>query len=102
VLILFFGALALGRFSVVGVRDAALAQEVLGGGPADAYPAGQSPDDTVYPATGQFPAQGSQFPAPGSQYPQEQAGQPTEQYPTTASPFGTPPADTGPLRGPDN
>jgi hypothetical protein len=96
VLVLFFGALALGRFSVVGVKDAALAQELLPGVPTDEYPAGlgPAPGGTSYPTTtGQFPAQ-------GSQYPPDQSEQPSEQYPTTTSPFGTPPSDTGPLRGP--
>jgi len=84
-LILFFAALALGRFSVVGVRDAALAEEMLTAVPADGYPdaAGQTPEDVSYP----FPA--------------EQAKTSPEQYPTTTGPFGrTPPPDTGPLRGP--
>ncbi len=104
VLILFFGALALGRFSVVGVKDAALAEEMLSGVPSDTYAstygraAGQAeaPGDTSYPATtGQFPTQ------PSSQYPPEQTTESTEQYPTTTSPFGqTPPSGTGPLRGP--
>jgi hypothetical protein len=96
-LILFFGALGLGRFSVVGVRDAALAEELLAAVPTDAYPAGagQTPEDTSFPsATGQFSA-------PGSQYPSDQAQTSPEQYPTTTGPFGrTPPPDTGPLRGP--
>jgi hypothetical protein len=105
VLILFFGALALGRFSVVGVKDAALAQEMLPGVPGEAYPAGlgQPPAGTGYPATtGQFPAQGSsQYPPeqtgpPTEQYPPEQARPSTEQYPTTTGPFGTPPPDTRP------
>jgi hypothetical protein len=96
VLILFFGALALGRLSVVSVKDAALAEELLSGVPGDEYPAGlaQPPAAAGYPATtGQFPAQASPFP-PG------QAETSTETYPTTTSPFGTPPSDTGPLRGP--
>jgi hypothetical protein len=96
VLILFFGTLALGRLSVVAVRDAALAQELLAGAPGDEYPAGplQAAEAAAYPATtGQFPAQ-------GSQHPTEQAGQAADQYPTTTGPFGTPPSDTGPLRGP--
>ncbi len=112
VLILFLGALALGRFSVVGVKDAALAQEMLPGVP-EAYPGGlgQPPGAVGYPATtGQFPAQGSgqyppeqagpsteQYPAPSTeQYPTPS----TEQYPTTTGPFGTPPPDTGPAQGP--
>jgi hypothetical protein len=96
-LILFFGALALGRFSVVGVRDAALAEELLAGVPTDAYQpeAGQTPEDASYPSTtGQFPAQSSPFPS-------DQAPTSSEQFPTTTSPFGrTSPPETGPLRGP--
>jgi hypothetical protein len=128
VLILFFGALALGRFSVVGVKDAALAEQILSGVPTEGYPSayGQAPgqdqgsDDTGYPTTtGPFPSQGgSQFPPEqptesSEQYPTESSEQyPTEsseqyptkssdQYPTTTSPFGqTPPSGTGRLRGP--
>jgi hypothetical protein len=84
-LILFFAALALGRFSVVGVRDAALAEEMLTAVPTDDYPAetGPTPEDASYP------------------FPSDQAQTSSEQYPTTTSPFGrTPPPDTGPLRGP--
>jgi hypothetical protein len=95
-LILFFGALALGRFSVIGVRDAALAEELLTAVPTDAYAAaaGQTPEDAIYPSTtGQFPT--------STQFPSDEAQTSPEQYPTTTSPFGrTPPPDTGPLRGP--
>jgi hypothetical protein len=105
VLILFFGALALGRFSVVGVRDAALAEEMLSGVPGDAYPSGYMPGasqdqgsgDAGYPTTTatHMPTRGS------SQYPPEQNTEPSDEYPTTTSPFGqTPPSGTGPLRGP--
>jgi hypothetical protein len=120
VLILFFGALALGRFSVVGVKDAALAEQILSGVPTEGYPSayGQAPgqeqgsDDTGYPTTtGPFPSQGgSQFPPEqptesSEQYPTTSSEQyPTkssDQYPTTTSPFGqTPPSGTGRLRGP--
>jgi hypothetical protein len=99
VLILFFGTLALGRLSVVAVKDAALAQELLVGVPGDEYPAGplQSAEAAAYPATtGQFPPLGSQYPP---EQPEQQVPSP-EQYPTTTGPFGTPPPDTGPLRGP--
>jgi hypothetical protein len=127
ILILFFGALALGRFSVVGVRDAALAES---GGPSldtGAYPQAHGPD-----LVGQSPGPGSQYPAPGSQYPtteqtltepmqaepttQAPAGQPyrpgqgytppeetqtpSEPFPTMTSPFRNPPSDTGPARDP--
>jgi hypothetical protein len=84
-LILFFAALALGRFSVVSVRDVAMAEELLTAVPTDAYPdtAGQTPEDVSYP------------------FPSEQAKTSPEQFPTTTGPFGrTPPPDTGPLRGP--
>ena len=120
VLILFFGALALGRFSVVGVKDAALAEQILSGVPTEGYPSAygqapgqdQGPDDTGYPTTtGPFPSQGgTQFPPEQpterpSQYPTTSSEQyPTtssDQYPTTTSPFGqTPPSGTGRLRGP--
>jgi hypothetical protein len=85
VLILFLGALALGRFSVVAVKDAALAEELLPGVPADDYPTELSPE----PGEPGYPATTSQFPE-----------QPSGQFPTTPSPFGSPPSETGPLRGP--
>jgi hypothetical protein len=120
VAILFFGALALGRFSVVGVRDAALAEQLLSGVPTEDYPSAygqpagqeQAPDDTGYPTTtGPFPSHGgTPFPPEqgtesSEQYPTTSSEQyPTtssEQYPTTTSPFGqTPPSGAGPLRGP--
>ena len=108
VLILFLAALALGRFSVVGVRDAALAE---GEEPtlSEPYPPGpgQGSGETSYAiSTGQFPAAG-QFPAT-EQVPAtpEQHTTTQEQYPTTTSPFDaferqpSPPSDPGPLRGP--
>lgn len=58
ILILFFGALALGRFSVVGVRDAALAE-----------PDGPSLDAGAYPPAQYGPDLAGQSPGPGSQYP---------------------------------
>jgi hypothetical protein len=96
-LILFFGALALGRFSVVGVKDAALAEELLAGVPTDAYAdeAGQAPEESSYPSSTDV------FSAQGSQYASDQTQTSAEQYPTTTGPFGrTPPPETGPLRGP--
>jgi hypothetical protein len=55
VLILFFAATALGRFSVVGVRDAALAAEEEESQPTEAME-----HDIGYPATtGQYPVTGS-------------------------------------------
>jgi len=110
VLILFFAALALGRFSVVGVKDAALAEQLLSGVPTAGYPsaygqaAGQEPasDDTGYPTTTDYPTTTGQFPSQGSTgFPPEQPTESPDQYPTTTSPFGqTPPSGTGPLRGP--
>jgi hypothetical protein len=93
-LILLCAALALGRFSVVGVRDAALAEEAAGAG--EGYPV---PDpvtqDVTFPSvpsttTGQFGAVGSQYQAGGG----EQPATAPEQYPTSTSPFRRPP-DTG-------
>jgi hypothetical protein len=55
VLVLFFAATALGRFSVVGVRDAALAAEA-----EEEQPAEGLDHDMGYPTTtGQYPATGS-------------------------------------------
>jgi len=104
VLILFFGALALGRLSVFAVKDAALAEDALPLPGSEVYP---EPDpvtqDVTFPATtGQFPATTGQFPAASSQYaPGEQPRTAPEQFPTTTSPFRRPPPpDPGSLRGP--
>jgi hypothetical protein len=109
-LILFLGALALGRFSVVGVRDAALAeaaaQEQQPEEPAEATGGFDQPatEETSFPSvpstfgssgTGQFPAAG------GSQYPPtEQNRAAPDQYSTSTGPFQRPPSGPGPLRGP--
>jgi hypothetical protein len=80
-LIVFLGALALGRFSVVGVRDAALAEELSF---ASDYPVATQPasdEATVASTTGELPVMGSQYPA------SEQATTAQEEYPTTTSPF---------------
>jgi hypothetical protein len=72
-LILFFGALALGRFSVVGVRDAALAQD-LDMSQAPAAGAYSAADPAAYPGTDPtrpdlaFPAAGGQYSAASGQY----------------------------------
>jgi hypothetical protein len=100
-LILFLAALALGRFSVVAVKDAALADSFEPSLEEPFPPSvGAAPGETSYPiTTGQFPA--------ASQYqPTEQAAATTtqeqhtvtqEQYPTTTSPFdafkSSPPSD---------
>jgi len=93
VLILFLAALALGRFSVVGVKDAALAEEPSLGSDV-AFPA--VPQEPGFPATtGEFPAVASQYSAG------EQTETAQEEYPTATSPFQRPPsAGPGPLRGP--
>jgi hypothetical protein len=72
ILILFFGALALGRFAVVGVKDAALAE-----------PDGPSLVAGEYPPaySGADPA--GQYVSPGSQYPGNEYSGSGSQYPTT-------------------
>jgi hypothetical protein len=95
VLIVFLAALAMGRFSVVGVRDAPLAEEPsLTAGMS--FPGGsdQLPDEVGMPAsTGEFPV--TQYPAT------ESADTAQEQYPTSTSPFRRqPPTGPGPLQGP--
>ena len=107
VLILFFGALALGRFSVVGVRDAALAAgddtSQLPGEYQETYPAASAPaylatdatrDDLASPAAGgRYSAAGSQYP-PSEQTRTEQL--PTEQAPATQAPAEQAPAEQAP------
>jgi hypothetical protein len=81
-LIVFAGALVLGRFSVVGVRDAALAEE-LSFASGTGYPATTSaPDEgTAGTRTGELPVLGGPYSA------SEQAETAQEEYPTTTSPF---------------
>jgi hypothetical protein len=94
-LILFCAALALGRFSVVGVRDAALAEEEEGYSVPD--PVTQDVTFPSVPATtGQFGAVSDPFPPPGGGQPATAA----EEIPTASSPFRRPPSDTTGLRGP--
>jgi hypothetical protein len=111
-LILFFAALALGRFSVVAVKDAALAEDVGPSLAAGGYPSEYSAPDPVHQdvtfpttgefptTTGEFPGSGGQYPGPGGQYPGPSgeyppAGSaPTEQLPTEQAPTAPPP--TGP------
>ena len=92
VLIVFLAALALGRFSVVSVRDAALADEGLS----------LAADAAAFPAAGEIvaePATTGEFPVTGSQYSAtEQATTTQEEYPTTTSPFRrSPSGDPGAL-----
>jgi hypothetical protein len=98
VLIVFLAALALGRFSVVSVRDAALADDGAGlslASDAAAFPAAE--EHVAESAT--FPATTGEFPVAGSQYPgAEQAETGQEEYPTTTSPFRrSPSGDPGAL-----
>jgi len=91
VLIVFLAALALGRFSVVSVRDAALADEELSlATDAAAYPAAE--ENLHEPTTGEYPVTGSQYSAT------EQATTTQEEYPTTTSQFRrSPSGDPGAL-----
>jgi hypothetical protein len=126
VLILFFGALALGRFAVVGVRDAALAEDLdMEQEPAGEYAMASSAAYSAPDVTRQdlaFPAAGGRYSAAGSdrpssaptqaeraqpaqasteQAPTEQGKPPSDLFPPTASPPQNPPAsDTGPFRRP--
>jgi hypothetical protein len=93
-LIVFLAALALGRFSVVSVRDAALADEGPGfslAADAAAFPPAE--EHLAGPATtGEFPVAGSQYSAA------EQATTTQEEYPTTTSQFRrSPSGDPGSL-----
>jgi hypothetical protein len=87
ILIVFLAALAMGRFSVVSVRDAALADEDGGlslASDVPAFPAAalQVPDPVTFEATtGELAVPGSQYSAP------EQAETAAEEYPTATSPF---------------
>jgi hypothetical protein len=126
ILILFFGALALGRFAVVGVKDAALAEpdgrSLVAGEYSPEYSGATDPTDQYASPGSQYPSSGSQYPGSGSQYPtteetvtghtpgaQTQTTQaptgpaqpPTDLFPPTTQPSQDPPAsDTGPLRRP--
>jgi hypothetical protein len=92
-LILFCASLALGRFSVVGVRDAALAEEE-----AQAEEAYSVPDPVTQDVT--FPSVPSSSPFSSSPTGEQPTATSQEQFPTTTSPFRRPPSDTSGLRGP--
>ncbi len=99
-LILFCAAVALGRFSVVGVRDMALAEEEAAA-QAEVYavpdPVTQDVTFPSVPSTGgQFGAAASPFPPAAAQPPPTAAGD----FPTTTSPFRRPPSDTSGLSDP--
>jgi hypothetical protein len=62
-LIVFLGALAMGRFSVVSVKDAEMADDLefsQASGTA-AYPAGSPEEESVPATTGELPVAGSQY-----------------------------------------
>ncbi len=82
-LIVFLGALALGRFSVIAVKDAALAEELsFTSGTEYGAATEPAPDEaTVAARTGELPVVGSEYSAT------EQDTTAQEEYPTTTSPF---------------
>lgn len=93
-LIVFLGALVMGRFSVVSVKDAELADdlEFSQASGAATYPAGSSAGESVPATTGEFPVAGSQYPGT------EQAETSTQHYRTTTGPFRrSPSGDPGAL-----
>lgn len=93
-LIVFLGALAMGRLSVVSVKDAQLADDLefsQASGTA-AYPAGSPEEESVPATTGEFPVAGSHYPGT------EQAETSTEHYRTTTGTFRrSPSGDPGAL-----
>lgn len=99
-LILFCASLALGRFSVVGVRDAALAEEEA----AEAY-SGPDPvtQDVTFPSVPSTPSTTGPFGAAPNPFPPSSGEQPattTGEFPSATGPFRRPPSDTTGLRGP--
>jgi hypothetical protein len=107
-LIVFFGALALGRFAVVGVRDAALAEAAAQeqaqeeAEPPSAFGQPATEESSFPPGSGPFGSSSTgQFPATGGQYSATESGRTApEQYPTSTNPFQRPSSGPGPLRGP--
>ena len=99
-LILFCASLALGRFSVVGVRDAALADEEASQA-AEAY---SVPDpvtqDVTFPSVPSTPSTTGPFGAASSPFPPSSGDQPATSTGEFPSPFRRPPSDTTGLRGP--
>jgi hypothetical protein len=81
ILVLFFGALAIGRFSMVSARDAAAADE----GDYDSYSGSAEPA----PASSQYPGSTSQFPTTSGQFPAASS------FPGSTKPFpGDEPTET--------
>lgn len=86
ILVIFVGALAMGRFSLLSARDAADADDY------DEFPSSGDPGTTA-PATGQFPTTttgqypaASQFPASPRPFPGDE---PTGQFPAATGQFPT-------------
>ncbi|HXW45114.1 MAG TPA: hypothetical protein VEL03_10020 [Streptosporangiaceae bacterium] len=85
-LILFFGALACGRMSLVGAQDIADTDDIGYYPDYPASPAGTVPDQGNY-GTGQFPTAAGQFPNTG-RFPRTQfPDNPTGQFPTATGHF---------------
>jgi hypothetical protein len=81
ILVLFFGALAIGRFSMVSARDAEAADEV----DYDSYSDSAAP----LPASSQYPSSASQFPTTSGQFPAASS------FPGSTKPFpGDEPTET--------
>jgi hypothetical protein len=100
ILIIFFGALATGRFSLLSARDAAVADDDdFDDFPSSGDQATTTPASSQFPATttGQFPA-ASQFPASPRPFPGDE---PTGQFPAATGQFPTStgqfPKSTGPF-----
>jgi hypothetical protein len=87
VLVMFFGALAIGRFSMLAAKD------IAGDEPADGYydgfPAGTAAGQ---PAPGDYPTAVDQYPAVSGQYPTAAGRFPTGGQPPAQAPFPGPPS----------
>jgi hypothetical protein len=93
VLIVFFAALALGRFSLLAAKDAIDYGSAAGlAGPPGQFPASPSQDPFPATTTGQFPATTGQFPTTSGQFPP-----PQEQFPPSTGQF--PPPSQKPFPG---
>jgi hypothetical protein len=110
VLIVFFAALALGRFSVAGVTDDGMAGEPEPWAARQAPPDAAQSQDSFPQAQEQYPTTTSQYPSSGSQSspagqapPQQDVfGQQHDQYPPTTGQFpaSAPPQGQYPPSGP--
>jgi hypothetical protein len=109
VIIVFFAALALGRFAVVGVKDVALADRDAAAVAADGYadqPSGPftgqqagpftSTDESLQPADAAFPASPDQSPAATSQFPAAETQVPAAETQVPAAETQVP-AERGPF-----